>query len=119
MAKRHKIRAIHVRAQLTVLLGSACAECGTKKDLEFDCIEPQGDAHHRLDTDRRMKFYCIEFALSNLQLLCGHCNARKGNRIIQALKSRRFVTPKEIAKNLNWLKTFVPAATYQIDTYSV
>ncbi len=42
-----------------------CVQCGTRKGLEVDHIEPVRD---RPD---------LAYALSNLQCLCGRCHARK------------------------------------------
>jgi len=108
MAKRHKRRAKLVRWQLMNLLGRRCTFCRTKQDLEFDCIQPMGDAHHRLDTDRRMKFYCQQFLASNLQLLCSSCNARKGDQIVASAHMPLW------PYNYGSLKQFVPAATYKL-----
>lgn len=45
--------------------GWQCVQCGTRKRLEVDHIEPVRD---RPD---------LSFSLSNLQVLCGRCHARK------------------------------------------
>lgn len=45
--------------------GWQCVQCGTRKGLECDHIEPVRD---RPD---------LAYALSNLQILCGSCHARK------------------------------------------
>ena len=42
-----------------------CVQCGTRKGLECDHIEP---VRNRPD---------LAFKLSNLQILCGRCHARK------------------------------------------
>ncbi len=57
---------------------NASAFCGTTEQLEFDCIKPMGDKHHRYDTSQRMSFYRRRHAEGNLQVLCSTCNARKG-----------------------------------------
>lgn len=72
MAKAQKEWAKKAKFYLMFKLGGACFRCGTDKHLDFDCIEPQGDAHHRLDTARRISFYRRQHAEGNLQLLCRH-----------------------------------------------
>ena len=44
--------------------------CQTDQDLDFDCKEPQGDRHHRMDASARMCFYHRQHKLGNVQLLC-------------------------------------------------
>jgi 5-methylcytosine-specific restriction endonuclease McrA len=66
------------RALLKHLLGNRCADCKKQsEDLEFDCISPCGDDHHKLDTSARMSFYRHQYRLFNLQLLCPSCHAKK------------------------------------------
>jgi len=78
MAKRQKEWARKAKFELLFKLGGACVECGTDKHLDFDCIIPQGDAHHRLDTARRLSFYRRQHQEGNLQLLCRHkCHKKK------------------------------------------
>ena len=79
MAKRQKEWARQARFELMFKLGGACVECGTDRDLDFDCIIPQGPAHHRdMDTSHRMSFYRRQHAEGNLQLLCRHkCHKKK------------------------------------------
>lgn len=67
------------RLYLLHLCGDQCEWCGTKKDLEFDCKIPCGDAHHRMDTSHAMSFYWKQWLAGNLQLLCQKCNAKKGD----------------------------------------
>lgn len=66
-----------VKAQLRSKLGSVCKLCGSDTNIEFDCIEPQGDKHHKLGTVGRASFYSRQLALGNLQLLCSCCHQRK------------------------------------------
>lgn len=79
MAKRHKKWARAKRLALVEALGGVCQGCGTTEALTFDCIEPEGDAHHRYDTSQRMSFYTAQARRGNLQLLCSECNALKGD----------------------------------------
>ncbi len=60
-----------------MLLGSYCNQCSSEQDLEFDCIIPQGDAHHKYDTSHRMCFYFKQYRNNNLQLLCSKCHSKK------------------------------------------
>lgn len=59
------------------LLGGKCAECGTTENLEFDCIHPCGDKHHRYSTCQRMSFYHRQHREGNLQILCRPHNIEK------------------------------------------
>jgi len=79
MAKAQKEWARQKRRELMALLGNVCAHCGTGEDLEFDCIAPRGDRHHRGEASQRMCFYRQQFREGNLQVLCSACNARKGD----------------------------------------
>lgn len=58
-------------------LGYRCARCSRCHQLEFDCIIPQGDKHHRFETNRRAVFYYRQHKQGNLQLLCCDCHKRK------------------------------------------
>jgi len=77
VGKAQKDWARRERVRLTEVLGGECAACGTKENLEFDCKEPCGDRHHRMDTSMRMCFYRKQHALGNVQLLCQLHNNRK------------------------------------------
>lgn len=77
MARAQKIWARRERKRLILLLGNACAVCGSTLALTFDCKFPQPGTHHKLSTDSRMTFYRYQHRLSNLQLLCSVCNAQK------------------------------------------
>ena len=79
MAKRQKEWARQARFELMFKLGGACSVCGTDKELDFDCIIPQGDEHHKLDTERRVCFYRRQHKAGNLQLLCrrNKCHSKK------------------------------------------
>lgn len=89
MAKRQKEWARRKRAELLERLGGKCKICGTDKELEFDCIIPQGEAHHRFDTSHRISFYLRQLYVGNLQILCHDCNAKKGRR---ERKDQQFLT---------------------------
>ncbi len=77
MGKTQKDWARRWRSILKWLLRGRCALCGSDEDLEFDCIRPRGDTHHRFDTSERMSFYRKQFLLGNLQLLCKKCHGKK------------------------------------------
>ena len=77
MGKRQKAWARVARARLMETLGNRCVECGSLAPLVFDCIDPTGDAHHRMDTSARMSFYFRQHQAGNLQILCDACNTRK------------------------------------------
>lgn len=86
MGKIQKQWAIRERARLIKELGGKCAKCGTIENLEFDCIIPQGDKHHRYDTSHRMSFYRQQFAVSNLQILCTKHNSEKADKEYQQVE---------------------------------
>lgn len=77
MGKHQKARAKARRIELMMLLGYQCAKCGAEEELEFDCIKPQGDSHHRYDTSQRMCFYFKQYRQGNLQILCSSCHRKK------------------------------------------
>lgn len=79
MSARQVIWARSKREELFLLLGGCCRECGCGDELTFDCIEPQGDWHHRIGFTWRMSYYRQQHVAGNLQLLCVSCNSRKGN----------------------------------------
>jgi len=63
------------------VLGNACSWCGSTTDLEFDCIRPQGDKHHKVGSAARVCFYRKQhFEFGNLQLLCRACHELKTSR---------------------------------------
>jgi len=63
---------------MVLVLGGRCVLCGCQENLTFDCIVPQGHAHHRSGTVARVLFYRLQMRAGNLQLLCLGCNSRKG-----------------------------------------
>ena len=78
MGKRQVDWARRKRLELELLLGLVCALCGKKrKKLQFDCIIPQGDHHHRIGFTWRMSFYWAQYKAKNLQLLCQKCHDKK------------------------------------------
>lgn len=79
MAERQRRWARRASAHLRKLLGSKCAVCGKRHELEFDCIKPQGHRHHRIEWSWRISFYRQQMAAGNLQLLCGRHNRLKGD----------------------------------------
>ena len=64
---------------MVVILGEYCASCGSREKLEFDCINPCGDRHHRMTAPARISFYRAQMRKGNLQLLCSECNSLKGD----------------------------------------
>jgi 5-methylcytosine-specific restriction endonuclease McrA len=79
MAKRQREWAKKARLQLELKLGTFCAKCGKTEQLEFDCIIPQGDFHHRrMEWSWRISFYRLQhYTKKNLQLLCVKCHSKK------------------------------------------
>lgn len=63
---------------MVLAFGSKCAACGSVESLEFDCINPKGNDHHRKSAPERICFYRRQAREGNLQLLCSACNALKG-----------------------------------------
>lgn len=81
MGKRQKLWARFARAELLFLLGDKCAICGSAENLELDCINPRGDAHHRTGYDQRVSFYRREhYENQNLQILCRNHHQEKSTR---------------------------------------
>lgn len=79
MGKRQRIWAARKTAELREQLGGKCKACGTTEDLTFDLIEPDC-AHHSREWSWRISFYRQAADRGELQLLCGPCNAAKGDR---------------------------------------
>ena len=82
MGLRQKEWATKKRLELKLMLGNRCAVCkrtttSKKFPLEFDCIHPQGDEHHKMDSSARASFYFKQFREFNLQLLCKSCHIKK------------------------------------------
>lgn len=83
MALRQREWAERETLRLRVILGNKCANCGSTRELEFDCILPKGHKHHKIEWSWRLSFYRRELKNGNLQLLCTVCNSSKGNRMPQ------------------------------------
>jgi hypothetical protein len=79
MSKRVKEWARTARTHLVARLGGCCCDCGSTEKLEFDCIAPCGDGHHRMDTSARISFYRKQFRHGNLALRCQKCNGHKAD----------------------------------------
>lgn len=77
MPQNMTIWARNARFNLLFKLGGCCAQCSSTRELEFDCIIPQGHYHHPLGTAKRMVFYRKQHAVGNLQILCRRCNRKK------------------------------------------
>lgn len=85
MGQAQRIWAKKKRFELFFRLGGACRNCGSTRHLEFDCIEPKGDRHHRLSACDRVSFYYQQFRSGNLQLLCKYvCHKAKSLKEHQA-----------------------------------
>lgn len=85
MARRQKEWARRTRDGLLAALGRQCAWCGTTANLQFDCIIPQGDHHHKIDWSHRMSFYRQQHTEGNLQILCERCNSIKGDEMPESV----------------------------------
>jgi len=48
--------------------------CSATTQLEFHCIVPTGNLHHKMGMVKRQSFYRSEFAKGNLALLCVACH---------------------------------------------
>lgn len=78
MGMRQREWAKRARRQLQIQLGYACQKCGTRNNLQFDCITPQGHFHHEhMDPSWRVSFYRQQASAGNLQLLCEDCHLAK------------------------------------------
>lgn len=81
MGLRQRQWASRKAAQLREQLGSQCVDCGATEGLQFDCIRPVDEGHHRkMDPSWRMSFYHRQHRNGNLALRCQSCNASKGQR---------------------------------------
>ena len=83
----------NARFRLMFLLGGCCAQCSTTKELEFDCIVPQGDKHHKAGMVARTTFYRRQYKEGNLQILCRRCNNKKSVSDLAYLKQLEETQP--------------------------
>ena len=83
-------RARVIKLELQLLLGAFCKHCGTEDELEFDCIDPQGGYHHRMNSCDRVYFYRRQHAERNLQILCALCHRAKTINDNKKLQSQPF-----------------------------
>lgn len=85
---------------LMAILGNRCNYCCVETNLQFDCIIPQGDRHHRMNTIGRIQFYRKQhFHFGNVQVLCEKCNARKGSKEDAVIQEMLCFQPQLISKN--------------------
>jgi hypothetical protein len=64
---------------MVIILGGKCTCCRSLDNLQFDCIDPQGHAHHGGSAPERICYYRRQMLAGNVQLLCGSCNALKSD----------------------------------------
>lgn len=93
MPQHPTLWARNARFNLLFQLGGCCAQCSATRELEFDCIVPQGDWHHRLGTAKRMTFYRRQHKEGNLQILCKRCNGKKSKSDLVYLKQLEETQP--------------------------
>lgn len=60
--------------RLRAALGNVCSRCPAVHDLDFHCIVPQGQDHHKLESSMRASFYLRQARMGNLQLMCKKCH---------------------------------------------
>ena len=70
-----------IRAHFIKLMGSKCAYCGSKEELEFDHKHPSKISMSKLGISHRVWHWFDEFAKGNLQLLCTYCNNQKNDSV--------------------------------------
>ena len=78
MSRRHKLWAQAARKRMLAALGDRCAACGSTELLEFDCIHPALDDHHKGSAPERICYYRKQMRAGNIQCLCRSCNGVKG-----------------------------------------
>lgn len=90
MGLKQKQWARRRRALLIEVLGGICAHFSVKCKgvLTIDCIVPQGDAHHRMESSARQSFYHDQLRKHNLQLLCVYHQTLKSRREARAAAKR-------------------------------
>lgn len=79
MARRQREWAQRATLALEMKLGGKCSVCGKTTNLQFDCIQPAGHWHHRIEWSWRISFYRQQHERNNLQLLCIECHSHKTN----------------------------------------
>ena len=79
MAQRQREWAMKAAETLRGELGACCVKCGDPSELEFDCIRPMGDRHHKMEWSWRLSFYRAQAKAGNLQLLCERCHNKKSS----------------------------------------
>jgi len=78
MGMRQRKWARKAAKRLKLVLGYCCAcGCGRFQRLQFDCIIPQGDRHHKIEFSWRISFYRRQAKQGNLQLLAEPCHITK------------------------------------------
>lgn len=90
---RQSLFTLRKRTAIFEVLGSRCAACGGRDDLELDVIIPDAVAkshHGSMSSNQRAVFYCRQLAAGNLQVLCSKCNSRKNNRENRYIIARVF-----------------------------
>lgn len=102
MSRRQLLWANKARAKLIERLGGACKVCGATEKLEFDCMKPCGDEHHRLKSDSRMKFYKEQWTTGNLQVLCTKCHTKKS--ALELGDTRRPSNPEARRRSEAWTR---------------
>jgi len=70
-----------LRKHLIKLMGSKCAYCGSKDNLEFDHKYPSKISMSNMSRSKREWHWIIEYDRGNLQLLCALCNNTKNDSI--------------------------------------
>ena len=68
------------REALRKALGNVCKHCKATGKLHFDCVYPQGHAHHQMGSRDRIIFYEREHKRGNIQLLCARCHSLKNEQ---------------------------------------
>ncbi len=71
-------RCRELRAELVASLGGRCAQCGSKKKLEFHHKKTRTWIASQLNRWSRLKRYSEEIKAGLIELLCKKCNQRAG-----------------------------------------
>jgi hypothetical protein len=110
VSMRQKAWARWARARLTAQLGGQCQICGERHALQFHCINPRGDGHHRLDTSARMSFYHAQHARGNVMLVCADCHAQIRSRVEQVESTPRLERSKALRTQTSKTQQQIAAA---------